>query len=935
MVAATKLSMINPSEFEIWKMKIEQYFLMTDYALWEVILNGDSPSLTRSVEGVETPYPPTTVEEKLVRKNELKARGTLLMALPNKHQLKFNSYKSAKSLMEAIKKRFGGNKESKIVQKTLLKQQYENFTGTSSEGLDQIYDRLQKLINLETLSMDDLYNNLKIYKAEVMGSSSTTQNTQNIAFMSSNNSDNTNKAVNIYHGVSGASFKTNASNLPNIDSLRDRLKVADDNVDYESQKIPTENKKKSRAFKHQDNRNRKAPRRTVPVEDTTSNSLVSQCDEIGYDWSDQAEDGPTNFTLMAYTSSSSSSTSNSDTEFNLGAYKAGLESVEARLKVYKKNETVFKDDIKILKLDVMLRDKAIIELRKKFEKSKKEIDDLKLTLEKFESSSKNLSRLLDSQQSDKSKTGLGYDSQEVDSQVLENQMNDKTSEGYHALPPPYTRNFMPPELDLVFANEQVVSEFVTSLPDIAKNKVKTSETKLKNVSAPIIEDWVSDSEDENEIKTESNQIKSSFAKVKFVKPTKHVKSPRKSVKKEENNRQTKYPRKNNQSPRGNHRNWNNLMTQRLGDNFEFKNKACYECGSFDHLIKDCDSYKKKKMVEKPVWSNARRVNHQNSQRLSYPHSKRIFVPKAVLTNSSLKTVNTARHPSTKAAVSVNTARPISTTYPRSTVNVKIVNEDIQIRALVDRKKIIITEASIRRDLQLQDDEDTACLPNAAIFEELTRMGKHKCRKKQSKVTKIPHIEPQTEEHIPTPSHDPLPTGEDKMQLSELMEICIKLFDNVLSLEQIKTNQAAEIKKLKKRVKKLEGKKKKKRTHGLKRLYKGRIDEIDADKDHSLINETAQDQGMMNDEDLFGVNDLDGDEVIVDVTTGENVEHDATVAKKDVSAAESVEGITAATTPQISKDDVTLDQTLIEIKTAKPKARGVIVQEPSEFRTTLM
>ncbi|GKG09885.1 hypothetical protein Tco_0338631, partial [Tanacetum coccineum] len=78
----------------------------------------------------------------LARKNELKARGTLLIAFPNEHHLKFNTYKSAKSLMEAIKKMFEGNKESKIVQKTLLKQQYENFNGSSSEGLNQIYDRL-------------------------------------------------------------------------------------------------------------------------------------------------------------------------------------------------------------------------------------------------------------------------------------------------------------------------------------------------------------------------------------------------------------------------------------------------------------------------------------------------------------------------------------------------------------------------------------------------------------------------------------------------------------------------------------------------------------------------------------------------------------------------------------------------------------------------
>nr|GFA34964.1 hypothetical protein [Tanacetum cinerariifolium] len=102
----------------------------------------------------------------------------------------------------------------------------------------------------------------------------------------------------------------------------------------------------------------------------------------------------------------------------------------------------------------------------------------------------NLSRLLDSQQSDKSKTGLGYDSQGFDSQVLENQVHDKNNsgEGYHAVPPSCTGNFMPHKPDLVFVDEQVVNESVTSLSGIAKSEVKTSETKLNNVRAPIIKD---------------------------------------------------------------------------------------------------------------------------------------------------------------------------------------------------------------------------------------------------------------------------------------------------------------------------------------------------------------------------------------------------------------------------------------------------------------
>nr|GEZ92199.1 hypothetical protein [Tanacetum cinerariifolium] len=81
----------------------------------EVILNGDSHVLTRIVKGVAQPVAPTTVEQKLARKNELKARGTLLMALLEKHQLNFNSHTDAKTLMEAIEKRFGGNTETKKV----------------------------------------------------------------------------------------------------------------------------------------------------------------------------------------------------------------------------------------------------------------------------------------------------------------------------------------------------------------------------------------------------------------------------------------------------------------------------------------------------------------------------------------------------------------------------------------------------------------------------------------------------------------------------------------------------------------------------------------------------------------------------------------------------------------------------------------------------
>nr|GFA82191.1 ribonuclease H-like domain-containing protein [Tanacetum cinerariifolium] len=272
-------------------MRIEQYFLITDYSLWEVILTGDSPVPIRIVEGVLQPVAPTTAEQRLSRKNELKAHGTLLMAFPDKHQLKFNSHKDAKILMEAIEKRFGGNTETKKVQKPLLKQQLKNFTGSSSEGLDQIHDRLQKLVSqLEirrvSFSQEDV--NLKFLRSTA---------SQNLAFVSSSHTDSTTDSVSAAASVSAVCTKLPAFSLPNVDSLS--------NVVIHS------------FF-----------RTTVPVETSTSNALVSQVD---------------------------------------------------------------------------------VTIRQKLKKAEKERDDLKLKLEKFQTSSKNLTELLASQTNEK--TSLGYNSQ--------------------------------------------------------------------------------------------------------------------------------------------------------------------------------------------------------------------------------------------------------------------------------------------------------------------------------------------------------------------------------------------------------------------------------------------------------------------------------------------------------------------------------------------
>ncbi|GKD40029.1 hypothetical protein Tco_1260236, partial [Tanacetum coccineum] len=426
-------------------------------------------------------------------------------------------------------------------------------------------------------------------------------------------------------------------------------------------KLDMNNKERIGAPKNQDSRNKEPTRRTVPVEETTSNALVSQCDGFGYDWSDQAKEGPTNFALMAYSSTSSSSSTNSEvsndsnccsscleyvkdikeqneqlvkdlrtTRISVVSYKTGLESVEARLVVFKKNESVYEEDIKLLKREIYLRDLDIAELKRKLELVTKEKDEVQLTVQKFENSLKSLSEHLDRQIMAKCKTRLGY----------------------NAVPTPYTGNFMPPKHDLVYPSlddfvevNESASESVVEKPTVETYEPKTAR---KEDGAPIIEDWVSESEEEDvpKIKTVEMFNKPSFAKINFVKSTKQVKSPR-NITVDKN-------RRNTPSPRGNKRNWNQQMSQKLGNDFEMINKACHVCGSFEHLRKDYNNWYNNQRFEKPLWTNVQRVNKQNFSKLTHPSPKRNMVPRTVLTRSG--------------PILLNSVRPVNIVQPRTTVN---------------------------------------------------------------------------------------------------------------------------------------------------------------------------------------------------------------------------------------------------------------------------
>ncbi|GKE67371.1 hypothetical protein Tco_1521532, partial [Tanacetum coccineum] len=246
-----------------------------------------------------------------------------------------------------------------------------------------------------------------------------------------------------------------------------------------------------------------------------------------------------------------------------------------------------------------------------------------------------------------------FDSRSSD--VEDSPVNDRfaKAEGMHAVPPPMTGNYMPPKSDFGIDESNFTYGLKQSKTSEFYAKTSDFDSCETNSSVETLESYESDSDDEYVIEPSKEQEKPSFA---FVNTVKHVKSPRETIK-EQN---TCSP-----SPKANKRDWNGLMSKKLGLGYGFTKKACFVCGSFSHLIRDYDFHKKRmaKQFElnkkkgkgtsqgknRPVWNNVQRLNHQNK-----------FVPKAVLTKTGRFPVNTARHNLSSQAAETSTARKVNT-----------------------------------------------------------------------------------------------------------------------------------------------------------------------------------------------------------------------------------------------------------------------------------
>nr|GEV05018.1 hypothetical protein [Tanacetum cinerariifolium] len=448
-------------------------------------VSSDASVASASAEGL---IPPKTAKQKLAKKNELKAKSTLMLAIPDEHLLKFhackdaNQYKDAKTFFEAIQARFGGNDAIKKTQRTLLKQMYENFNAPSTESLDSIFNRLYKIVSqlailgenisqedlnmkflkslpsewnthvvvwrnkvdLDTMSIDDLYNNFKIVEQEVKRTVTTSLGlgSQNMVFLSSPGSTNEVDTANIQVSavstpVSTVSTHDNTANLsdatmyaflanqPNGSQLvyEDLKQIYEDNLEEMDLKwqlalLSMRAKRECRSPRNKESRprNQDSSRKIVNMEDTSSKAMVA-IDGVGFDWSYMADDeAPTNMALMAF----------SDSEFDLATYKRGLAYVKEQLVFYKENKVMFCDHITVLKRDASFRDSEINAL---IEKLKKEKESNQIKIDNFKNAFKSLDKLIGSQITDNSRIGLGFTS-------------------YNVVAPPPRGLFAPPTIDL-------------------------------------------------------------------------------------------------------------------------------------------------------------------------------------------------------------------------------------------------------------------------------------------------------------------------------------------------------------------------------------------------------------------------------------------------------------------------------------------------------
>ncbi|GJX14862.1 ribonuclease H-like domain-containing protein [Tanacetum coccineum] len=482
-----------------------------------------------------------------------------------------------------------------------------------------------------------------------------------------------------------------------------------------------------RAPRSKDNRNwnQGSSSKAVKIEDASEKAMCA-IDGAGFDWSDMAkEEIQANMAHMAFSDSEVTNDKScyksclknyealkkqyddllvklDDTGFKAATYKRGLATLEGQIIKYREHEVLFSKEIALLKRSVGHKEYQMGLLRSKLEKVKQEKEGFEFKITKFDKSTKDLSEMLESQITDKSKKGVGYHAVPSPHPLILNRPTplDLSYSGLEEFKEPEVNEYGPRDsslkpttgcdkesdnskenTDVSLKQQQMTDSKTSSVKSPLKvdkdwkekffypaNHVREVEPKKvrENNDAPIIEDWVSDDEDDDEPnpKVEKKTVIPTATKKEFVKPEKPV---RRSVRYAEMYR--------SQRPRGNQRNWNGQKSNQLGCNFVFNNKACFICGSFDHIQYSCPNQQRKRIVS---GNNYNKKDNDYYSKTSHSSAHKHMAPRAVLMKTGLKSVNTARPVNTVRSVntgrpfstarSFNTVRPSYTAHPKSTIH---------------------------------------------------------------------------------------------------------------------------------------------------------------------------------------------------------------------------------------------------------------------------
>ncbi|GJR98009.1 hypothetical protein Tco_0270183 [Tanacetum coccineum] len=657
--------------------------------------NGNSwvpiPVTTPSETGTSTATKmtvPSTIEEKTCKKNDVKARSLLLMALPNEHQLTF----------------------------------------------DHIW--LQRLVSrLAILGVVTPPEDLNLRK--LLGASN---DDKNLAFVTTSGASSTNNINTVNLEVSTATTKVNTasteictasfsdaivyaflSTQPKGSQLvhEDLEQLHDDDLEemdlkwnmallsMRARKFYQRTRRKiiidgSNTAGYDKSKNQGSSTKTVKIEDASEKAMCA-IDGAGFDWSDMAEEEiQANMALMAFSDSEVTNDKScsknclknyealkkqyddllvklSDTDFKAATYKRGLATLEGQIVKYREHEVLFSEEIALLKRSVGSKEYQMGLLRAELEKVKQEKEGFEFKIAKFDKSAKDLEQLLGSQITDKSKKGFGYNVVPSPHPLILNRPTplDLSYSGLEEFKEPEVNEYGPRDsslkptigcdkesdnskenIDDSLEQHQITDTETSSVKEVEPKKVR------ENNDAPIIEDWVSDDEDDDEPnpKVEKKTVIPTATKKEFVKPEKPVK---RSVRYAEMYR--------SQRPRGNQRNWNGQKSNQLGCNFVFTKQGSY-LWKFDHIQSSFLTNSEKNSK----WNNYNKKDNDYYSKTSHSSAHKHMAPRAVLMKTGLKSVNTARPVNTVRSVntgrpfstarSFNTVRPSYTAHPKSTIH---------------------------------------------------------------------------------------------------------------------------------------------------------------------------------------------------------------------------------------------------------------------------